>query len=272
ATDVPEAEAEVVGRITNLQGKNKFIVIDEKFFYSLVTKAGGGADGVEIAVNAVFSPDIIQNLKQGNIGLIIKQNSGLVSTDGSGKEIKVDLHSFMANVLQKMGVPENSFLIFDAKTAAVVQNSSEPVPVTWDSVKQGLQRQFGDNIHVHAIAPEADIDEMKNLKKSNQDSVTYTTFTEFGENSTALRIGDAFITEALKTMILGTNKQLTDSDKQALAGAILATINVDMTKVGGRKGLADIMGKKLNSLEDPDTKTVNLDKAIVAWVAPEKWA
>lgn len=119
------------------------------------------------------------------------------------------------------------------------------------------------NARVHFLAPENKATQLAKFQDENSDKVTYSLFSQdMGSNQ--IRNGDAFIVDALKVMIVGS-KEMTSGDRKALAGAILATINIDMSQTE----VESLLGETFQSTRM--AKTINL-KQEVEMLLPALWA
>lgn len=250
-------------KLKEMQSQIKFVAIDATFFATVdgdtITE-----DGIKARLGGLISQECITQVTRGRTTkFMITENESLSVKNESGEQVNVDLYS----LIMQLGYSPNDFIVVDANASGAVQNAANPLPVTNGVVMAVAEKIAGKgNARVHFLAPEskaAQLDAFQKLE-GNEDKVTYSVFSkELGANQ--IRNGDAFIVVALKIMIVG-DKEMTAGDRKALAGAILATININMTQ----DKVESLLGETFESTSM--AKTINLKKDVELFIAAETWA
>ncbi len=250
-------------KLKEMHSQVKFVAIDGTFLATVVGETMT-EDGIKARISGLISQDCISQVTKGTTNkLMITGNDKLSVKNESGEQVNMDLNS----LLIQMGYSPNDLIVVDSNAAAAVQNSDNPLPVTNSAVMAVAENIAGKgNARVHFIAPEGKAGQLTTFQKmeGNEDKVTFSLFSEdIGSNQ--IRNGDAFIVEALKVMIVG-DSEMTTGDRKALAGAILATINIDMTQ----DKVESLLGETFESTTM--AKTINLKKDVELFIAAETWA
>ena len=235
--------------LNKLQGQVKVISIDATFLGEAI---GKDEKGVKIKPSGIINKEFLSQITEGrNIKLVI----------AVPREMGVDAHSFA----EELGLPVEMIDIIDSDSIGAVQGLDGPGRVTPEAVKIVAEKKYGKgNIRIHFIAPESQKEILNKLSTADPD-VTFSTF-EPQIGTKQLRNGDFFITEALKTMIIG-KKEMTQGDRKTLAKAILATIKVDMTETE----VEELMATPLGAMDK--NRTINLRVEVeLIYVAPLTWA
>ncbi len=248
-------------KLKEMQSQMKFVAIDATFF-ATVEGETITEDGIKARLGGLISQQCINQVTKGRTTkFMITENESLSVKNESGEKVSVDLYS----LIMQLGYSPNDFIVVDAHASAAVQNADNPQPVTNGVVMAIAEKIAGKgNARVHFLAPDNKATQLAKFQEDNSDKVTFSLFSQdIGTNQ--IRNGDAFIVDALKVMIVGS-KKMTSGDRKALAGAILATINIDMTQ----EKVESLLGETFESTSM--AKTINLKKDIELFVAAETWA
>ncbi len=248
-------------KLKEMQSQVKFVAIDATFF-ATVEGETITEDGIKARLGGLISQECINKVTKGRTTkFMITENESLSVKNESGEQVNVDLYS----LIMQLGYSPNDFIVVDANASASVQNAENPQPVTNGIVLAVAEKIAGKgNARVHFLAPENKAAQLAKFQEENSDKVTYTLFSQdIGSNQ--IRNGDAFIADALKVMIVGS-KEMTDGDRKALAGAILATINIDMSQ----EKVESLLGETFESTSM--SKTINLKNDVELFIAAETWA
>ncbi|MFH2146267.1 MAG: hypothetical protein ABII75_09635, partial [Candidatus Omnitrophota bacterium] len=234
--------------------ENRIIALDASFW---VAKGELDSEGkMKAHLAAIISQEYLNQIAQGGkVQFMIMENDALKVTDKTGKQVNIDLKK----LIQDLGYPINSFDIINAQTVSTVLGRPELVnPV---SVKRVADIRFGEGKYlIHFISPDTQKSVLDTLKTEN---ITYSLFSSQQKDLTQVRYGDAYIAEALKTMILGMEGDMTTDDRNALAGAILATINIDPRRLNLTKedNVEQFLSTSLESTAIT-AKTINLERPV----------
>lgn len=250
-------------KLKEMQSQVKFVAIDSTFFVS-VEGESITEDGIKARLGGLISQECISQVTKGKTTkFMIMENDTLSVKNESGDQVNVDLYSLVI----QLGYSPNDFIVVDSNAAGSIKNSDNPLPVTNGVVMAMAEKIAGQgNARVHFLAPEAKAGQLATFQKmeGNEDKVTFSLFSQdMGSNQ--IRNGDAFIADALKVMIVGS-KEMSTGDRKALAGAILATINIDMTQ----DKVESLLGETFESTSM--AKTINLKKDVELFIAAETWA
>jgi len=250
-------------KLKEMQSQVKFLAIDSTFFVS-VEGESITEDGIKARLGGLISQECINQVSKGRTTkFMIMENETLSVKNESGEQVNVDLYSLVI----QLGYNPNDFIVVDSNASATMQNADNPMPVTNGVVMKIAEKIAGQgNARVHFLAPESKSTQLATFQKleGNEDKVTFSLFSQdMGSNQ--IRNGDAFIVDALKVMIVGS-KEMTSGDRKALAGAILANINIDMSQ----KKVESLLGETFESTSM--AKTINLKKDVELFVAAETWA
>ncbi|MCP4649169.1 MAG: hypothetical protein GY853_03690 [PVC group bacterium] len=224
-------------------GKKNVLAIDMRYL-ATVEKLEDGK-GVTLKLSAVGSEAIFEAITK-KIDIIAYIPEEMMGEQGK----TMDTHDLVRG-LEELGIPMEHFsLVVDKKIA---QHVSGVETVSLETVKAVAEKKHGaNNVRMH-FAVQDNPDDVAILQK--MEGVTYTVFKAKLE-PTEVRVMDYDMPKMLTSMILGKSQELTQEDKEAAVGVILASINVDWSKAD----LKTFSETGLESLNETTNKTEYLDK------------
>ncbi|MCG2710736.1 MAG: hypothetical protein L6416_00115, partial [Candidatus Omnitrophica bacterium] len=243
--------------VKKIQGQIKLIAFDSSF---LVVPQEMTEEGIKAKLTGFISQNCVNTLAEGKTTkFMITENDSFKVKNESGIEVNINLHS----LVKEMGYADDMFIVVDSNMAGAALNLPGAAMVTPAAINEVCKKKFGEGgYRIHLISPENNKAALTMLQKENEGTVTFSTFAPKIGNK--IRNGDVFVAEALKSIIIG-GREMTPGDKKAL-GAILAAIKIDMSQTD----LEDLIGKPLESTAG--AKTIDIDKEILVYIAPERWA